>query len=209
MSHPKRVRESKPSSDMFTPYFSGVAPFAGARIEMEKRKPQRQYQDFAPHAGARIEIARFPVAPCFLPSHSVRVRESKCPAPENAKGLLPSHPARVRESKSGKCDYLGNPNVAPHAGARIEIQINPAGRCCRSSHLTRVRESKHAKLTCNTQVVAPIRVCESKYTIRRWCLCRTSRGCANRNYTLDFLRQIQPGRTLRGCANQNIFSPCP
>ena len=93
-------------------------------------------RDVAPHAGARIEIARFPVAPCFLPSHSVRVRESKCPAPENAKGLLPSHPARVRESKSGKCDYLGNPNVAPHAGARIEIQINPAGRCCRSSHLS-------------------------------------------------------------------------
>ena len=88
-------------------------------------------RDVAPHAGARIEIARFPVAPCFLPSHSVRVRESKCPAPENAKGLLPSHPARVRESKSGKCDYFGNPNVAPHAGARIKTPRGFLSLCVR------------------------------------------------------------------------------
>lgn len=71
------------------------------------------------------------------------------------------------------------------------------------SHPARVRESKHAKLTCNTQVVAPTRVRESKYTIRRWCLCRTSRGCANQNNTFFFLAATGIRRTLHGCANRN------
>ena len=66
-----------------------------------------------------------------------------------------------------------------------------------------MRESKHAKLTCNTQVVAPTRVRESKYTIRRWCLCRTSRGCANQNNTFFFLAATGIRRTLHGCANRN------
>ena len=162
----------------------GVAPCTGARIEMWQMRLSWQSKCRIPRGCANRNLPATCSRRTFLESrpsrvreskwksesrkdnirtsHLTRVRESKCPAPENAKGLLPSHPARVRESKSGKCDYLGNPNVAPHAGARIEIQINPAGRCCRSSHLTRVRESKHAKLTCNTQVVAPIRVCESK-----------------------------------------------
>ena len=87
-------------------------------------------------------------------SHLTRVRESKCDSEYKSicdKGRTPrgcvnrnlvanaicvdepplSHPARVRESKSGKCDYFGNPNVAPHAGARIKTPRGFLSLCVR------------------------------------------------------------------------------
>ena len=141
-----------------------VAPHAGARIEMWKLASRSSMEIVAPHAGARIEMfcclilntnclgrtsrrcanrnrTKDGIEVKGYKSHPARVRESKCPRGPSAdtrrtsrrcenRNLdylvsflvsVGSHLTQVRESKSGKCDYLGNPNVAPHAGARIEI----------------------------------------------------------------------------------------
>ena len=100
-----------------------VAPHAGARIETAKKRdrPQRLMVHSALVSESKPGRSFGPLQ--SGQSYPARVRESKPLRRLRKVVIYPSHPSRVRESKCGKCDYLGNPNVAPHAGARIEITI--------------------------------------------------------------------------------------
>ena len=78
---------------------------------------------------------------------------------------MESHPARVRESKCGKCDYLGNPNVASHAGARIETFQRHVHAVLFWSRALRGCANRNGKAKAAKTISG----------------LRTSRGCANRN----------------------------
>lgn len=122
-----------------------VAPCTGARIEIRPRTSKK-------HTGV---------------SHPARVRESKlngCSLTAESKG---SHPVRVRESKPLSArSQIHAPNVAPCAGARIEITLDEI-----SAEMAARRTSRgcaNRNLVANAICVDepplshPARVCESK-----------------------------------------------
>ena len=118
-SHPTRVCESESGSGWMYRLCSMRAR------ESKCSEGRRAYDDLLSHL-TRVRESK--PGRSFGPlqsgqSYPALVRESKPLRRLRKVVIYPSHPSRVRESKCGKCDYLGNPNVAPHAGARIEITI--------------------------------------------------------------------------------------
>ena len=179
-----------------------VAPHLGARIEMQPRTGQRSRVTGRTLRGCvNRNCKRVRQRYNTLPSHPVRVRESKRLGVFFRFAFDGSHPARVRESKFGEIQPLAQctNKVAPHTGARIEIwwQMRFAlmSRRCRTlrgcanqnslaATIVRTFRGRTLRGRANqndVQAVAPLWVCK----LKTWESCR--RKPRNRTAVSSFL----------------------
>ena len=122
MSHPTRVRGLKSLVAQLLQSHVGVAPHAGAWIEILRCSLKYSAMLVAPHAGAWIEILWLIIGGFAALSHPTRVRGLKFPYLTQVFYHTWSHPTRVRGLKSFPAPLRGRVRaVAPHAGAWIEI----------------------------------------------------------------------------------------